>query len=439
MNDTVFTVWTFSSQIVILGTCVVLIAVGSRRVKIASITLPLVLGFTAGLLVFGARMLLSPELNTDEVTWSRLALDAREWILGSEGSQVHTVEGKAGYVWILGVFHVFVGPAPELARSLNLPIALLTVVAVARTTELIVIHVGLDPGSISRAIKATAYFAALSPTVLYWEPWVLRETITRLFLSVVVLFFIKGVVGEGVRFWWFAGFFVCLIYWLRATLGVAVLVALIGSWCIVEARQAHQRTFATGVAITVFALIATGSKVALEVLFGKDSRALVDSVHSLSAEATSGFVGTGQSEGGITELILVTGPRVLVGPFPWEWQLNASMALSVVDGWVWAVTVLLALRGTRRVVAGPTRKAVFWALWVFASVLLVTFMVSLGNYGILARMRPLAWAVLVPLAGMGINTRRSTRRAARTLRSAKRVQVSTRIWDDKALVHGTEQ
>jgi hypothetical protein len=370
-------------------------------------------------------------LQADEIEWNRLAIVAANELMGtgeeySAGSQ----QGKDGYAWILGGVYAVFGPNAEYAVIINLLAGMSSGVMIARVAELIGVEAGLSANSVAGATRISALMIAVSPVMAYWQAWVLRETLTVFAISLVALCLVKSLVGVGRGNLVGMIFGCCLIYWLRSQLALAAAAALVGSWVVAAAqRSKHRALYTTGALVPLAAITVVAQRFAASA-FERDSDRLVTVITALSENASSGFFDEPTGKIGLAEMVVHTGPRVLAGPFPWEWRISPSMVLGAVEGFIWLLTLILAVLGTTAAprfgaYRGRTAGAVA-GLWTLAGGLLCAFTVTLGNYGIVARMRPLAWCCLVPIAAYSIAMRRAKRSSSAlpAARSGRRWPVS---------------
>ena len=93
-------------------------------------------------------------------------------------------------------------------------------------------------------------------------------------------------------------------------------------------------------------------------------------------------------------------PRVVLGPFPWEWPLIGP--LFAFDALVWISFAWLVWRGWRHC----TQRMTLAVVLLPAFALLFTLALTSGNYGGLQRQRVQAEIMLLPLAGAGLSSLR---------------------------------
>jgi hypothetical protein len=392
-------------------------------IRSTTIMMPLLLNAALAVLAVSARLILYPRLYADERLWDDLAQLAARVLAGSgEEYSSGPHHGKDGYPWILGSVYAAFGTNHEYALAMNVLLGMASVLLVARSTELIGIHSDLAEAQVSRATRVAAYAAAVSPLMVYADVWVLREALTTCLVCAIALSLTKAATTANWVGLWPGVLATIIVYWLRSRLGLGLMVGLAGSWAVVRIRRGrHSGAAASLMVLPLAALVVLARRLGESVL-NADEEGLAYSVQAMSDLANSGFVDVSLEHARLGELLSITLPRVLGGPFPWEWRMAPSMILATIEGGIWIVTLLLAARSTfrgPRIGHGTGRGAsAVWGLWTLGGTLLLTFAVSIGSYGTLARMRPLAWCCLLPVAAFAMTQRAREERPDRPAAAA---------------------
>lgn len=288
--------------------------------------------------------------------------------------------GKEGWTLLLtGLYRIF-GHNPGVGLAVNVLAATVTTGVIARTAT----HLGL-PGTRS------AWIAALWPSGILWSSLLLRESITWMFLALCML----GFAGLATSPKWRTYGLVLLVsaVGLFEFRGTAALIAVAaGGIALLIARRNYLLLAAATIAA---ALVVTGPLGApIRDVFGQYSlERILYSRQWLSENATTGFPIDNLWE------VLV---RVLIGPLPWEWGVVGP--IFALDGVVWVLMVILAVRGWQE--SGDRRLILILVLPAVA--LWVSLAVNSGNYGTMQRLRALPELLLLPLAAAGSVWRRRT-------------------------------
>lgn len=394
--------------LLILGEGLAIAIARSARVRLDG---PITCVLIVDLIAFVLIRVPAPCLANDEVSWHALAAAMAEAFAG-HGSPVTYVAGKEGYMWILGALYWLGGPSPLIPLALNLACHAVSVSAVGATAAFLARRAGLSDGA--QDARIAAWILAAMPIIAMWVPRVLRETLTILLISLAVLIAVR-VLQEGHYHiaWWLIPVLGCLA-WIRGTLGVGVAAAICIAALLTAARRAGVGSRGAAI-LAAFVATATQSVLAnLVSALGLSEEKLVGATAELSSIAVSGFSGL-SGRGTLTDVLAVTLPRVIAGPFPWEWSTSGVMMLAIAELACWvSIFVPAALISWQVLRRRPVIVPGVTVLWLTAVFLLAALSLSVGNYGILARFRPMVMTALLPLAAIYFASRRRRARAVST-------------------------
>lgn len=348
-------------------------------------------------------------LSDDSETWHILATQASDFLTGRTEYSVTYVDGKLGYLWIVGGIYAVTGSTPMAPIMLGIVCHLLLVTVIARITAL------LAPSQPPQAIRRSAYLAAFLPCIVWWTPHILRESLTFMLVATPLYGAMRIVSGRGQRAATLA--FTCAalatLIWIRGSLGYMVTIGVVLGVLYVRAGRSRYHTairsalIGTGIAAFPFVFQVLSESLGLT----EDGIAIVTS--ELSDIAVSGFPGL-VNETNLLRILSVTIPRVLAGPFPWELAPNGVMALAFMELVCWLAIGLGAIRARKAFLPNQLladRRYLIGLIIVVFAVVIVALAITAGNYGILARFRPIATVVIIPLAGIGFSFTRSPSRS----------------------------
>lgn len=361
------------------------------------------LAITVSTLFLLYRIYIGEIVELDERVWHELAAEASAVLSGpspSPGALGTLPPGKEGYVWILGWAYVISGPAPMVPIVLNIILHGILTIILARTAEVFSLHLAIDENSRVSAVRFVALTTAVVPSIVLWVPLVLRETLCLLCIALALLFALHLVATWKVRFLVFLTLPTTILIWVRGSIGLALLAGLLlglsFSWLRNRPFQWVGRFFLSiPVAVALFSL-----------WFAVDSQSSLDASDiatrsvDLSTTASSGFPGI-RASSSIMDIILIQGPRVAFGPFLWEFRPIAVMFLAFIEAVSWLACLFLALKSRPFMSKHSLHRALGMLVASVAIVLLLALAISIGNYGSLARLRPMVFVVLLPLAGVG--------------------------------------
>lgn len=407
--------------------------VWARRI---GVTAPLVVGMaiqaTLTVSLFAVIGLWAP----DAITYDHMGRElASSWQGGPDPTR-EIGDGKEGFPAILGGLYFLFGSHPSSGLALNWAAHALLVVTVAATAQ-----------RLDLPTRRSAWIAALFPPVLLWGGLLLREALTWLLLALIV-FGLVSFARSTLRHHYilygavFAGSVISLT-WIR---GTAALIVGVGGILVLLLTSRRRDFFARLLlCLTLLAILtprfgdlvgsylpkgetsasvsateppsdSESSSDAAELPSGaaepssdsaRDQEIVPDRLaairDSLARDSTTSF---GQSEASNGFSVAVTGSRVLLGPFPWEWQ-RTGIPLAV-DALLWLGLLTAAAVGTWR---SRTNLRMALLVVVPAGLLLGALVVTSGNYGTMQRLRVQSAVLLIPLAAAGCERRRHSSEA----------------------------
>lgn len=380
-----------------------LIQVISTRVKSLDIRPLAYLAVIVSSLYLLRRIYVGELVILDERVWHELAGEAASQLsaVSPQAGALSTLPpGKEGYVWILGWIYSISGAAPMIPIVINIFLHGILTIVLARTTEVLTLHLTIDPHLTTRAVRLVALTTAVAPSIAYWVPLVLRETLCLLCIALVVLFAIHLVATRQPKFLILLALPLAVLIWVRESIGVALLAGLIlglsFSWLRDLRFKWVGRLFLfVPVAAAIVALGAV-----IDAQSSLDTSAIARRSVELSTNAASGFPGVSASSS-VPDILLIQAPRVALGPFLWEFRPTSVMILAFVEAIAWLACLFLAMRSKPFRSNDVLDRAIATLVVCVAIVLVAALAISIGNYGSLARLRPMAFVVLLPMAGVG--------------------------------------
>lgn len=334
-----------------------------------------------------------PCLTRDEVTWHALATAAAQ-AMGGVGASASYVAGKEGYMWIVGFFYWLAAPAPIIPLVLNLSAHVVTASAVGVSAALLVRDA--RPTMVRAAGAWGAWLIALNPIIFWWAAYVLRESLTMMAVSLSACAAIWGArKGRSLTLLW-ALPPLALLYWIRGGLGIGTAAALVIGFIFARLGRSRWRTWLTvllGLGLVILAFRGWGM---ISDALGVSEDRVASGTAELSTIASSGFGGLSSSNS-LFSVLTVTFPRVLLGPFPWELSASGVMALAVLDQLCWMLALLPV---AARVIQRRPLPGGSWVALVLFGFHLGALALSVGNYGLLARFRPMMTVDLMPMAAV---------------------------------------
>lgn len=379
-----------------------LCVIAAQRLQGNILSAPLIASMLVPGLLWMGKLVLSPALQNDELTWHRLGVQSAAFLVGESFEPVAYVEGKEGYIWIVGALYALGGRSPATAVVFNLCLNALVCIVVMRITQVVANALGLEYVMAHRAMRVSGWAVALTPGTLLWTPAVLRETISVLCTVVILLAALQIKCGRlllghlilaGVAWW--------VIFQVRAEMAFmllgAVVLALV--WAVVSSST-YRLVLRTALIVALgIALLLYQS--AVQALLTESSERFSATTMELSTIASTGFPGLSWNNS-LAGILIVTGPRILLGPLPWDMTLSGGMLLAALEGAAWLTVLGLALWSMRSFQETDQSSRLMTVIMVFVACILLGLMLSVGNYGLLARFRPVATVCLLPMAAVCI-------------------------------------
>ncbi len=298
--------------------------------------------------------------------------------------------GKEGLSETLGIVYSLFGHDPIFGLWLN-----------AIACGLMVAGIGGIAERLDLPVRPAAWIAALYPAVLVWGSLLLREAIVWMLLSGLI-FAVAGIVTRSGRLAWNIVLLILSFVGLlafRGSVGIAIFIAALVA-IVASQRGDKYRQGGTYLLLAIVFVIIYMSPLSaqIEAVLGRYTVERVEiSREALQRTADSGFViGSGNPFAAALPVL----PRVLFGPFVWEFS-SVGVA-GVLEGMLWVILLVLAVRGWWRL---PIRR-VGNVLVVPALTLLCVLAVTSGNYGTMVRLRTQVAIMLIPLAARGLSRTR---------------------------------
>lgn len=309
--------------------------------------------------------------------------------------------GKEGLSQTLAVVYSVLGHDPVYGLWLN-----------AIACALMVAMVGGISHRLNMPVKTAAWIAAVYPAFLVWGTLLLREAIVWLCLA-TLLYAVAGIVKHVGRVGWnvvllIVAFAALLAF--RGSIGIAVLVASLAAIVLSQSRD-RKREWLTYVIVALVLIVAYASPLSAQIegIFERYTFERVEiSREALQRTGDTGFA-TGSGAPFLVAISVL--PRVLAGPFIWE--INTVGPAGVIEGVLWLLLLILAIRGWVRL----TDRRSANVLVIPALVLIYVLAMTSGNYGTMVRLRTQVALMLIPLAAAGLSR---VRKAVRNRGGSKR-------------------
>lgn len=394
---------TYSLVIIAAATLIITIVVARRTrspslfaAVLLAVTLDTFLGITLGSF-YGS-------LRNDSATWHWLASNAADYLAGRSHEKVSYVEGKEGYVWILGGLYAVSGSSPLVAVAFGVSCHAFLILTTSATAKLLVGVTRLSSNTAENVVRTSAYLTAMLPVFIWWAPQVLRESLSILLVSLSVCLIVSSLARRRMYPVVIAVVVLAVLWWVRSSLGMMVAIALLASVIYILLRRSkyHFILRLTLIAVTVASIPVLQAEFNNSI--NATGKSIAVSTAELSEIASSGFGGltAGSSLGNI---FMITAPRVLFGPFVWEFSSSPVMLLAFTELACWIFIVVTSMRGANFLCKDTSLQKAYWLLPAFFVVvlfILVGLTFTVGNYGILSRLRPIATTVLIPLSSIGL-------------------------------------
>ncbi len=315
--------------------------------------------------------------------------------------------GKEGLSQTLALIYSVFGHDPVYGLWLN-----------AIACALVVAMMGGIAQRLGMPIKSASWIAAVYPAFVVWGTLLLREAMVWLCLSVLV-FAVAGIVKSVGKAGWnvillIVAFAALLAF--RGSIGIAVLVASLAA-IVLSRRRDRKQELMTYVVVGLVLVVAYATPLSAQIE-GIFERYTFERLE-ISREALQRTGDTGFSTGsGAPFLVAISVlPRVLAGPFVWEF--NSVGPMGVIEGMLWLILLVLAIRGWVRL----TDRRSANVLVVPALVLIYVLAMTSGNYGTMIRLRTQVAVLLIPLAAAGL----ARAKAARESRGGTRRRPAARV------------
>ncbi|WP_104199815.1 hypothetical protein [Cryobacterium sp. Y29] len=322
-------------------------------------------------------------LAPDSPIYDEQALGVAESIREEE-TEAALTNGKEGWPILLGSVYYIFGRVTFVGIIINCVATAVSAIYVTRTAEIIF-------GSSSRRRMILWYLC--TPLLALLGPSLLREALCWLGIS-LMCFALASVFRGRVSALWTGAIGVFIFGAVRTSLAILVLVALILGWLIVVLIKKKKRLTLLLASVMCVTLASTVLRLALNGL-GVTEASLQANREYISVEATTGF-SSGSLQPGIGGFLTtaVQGfPRLLFGPFPWEFEFAPVWIWVGINTIAWLTILYLAIRSTFQI----QEKTISLVLLTAAGLLLLAMSVSLTNYGIVVRMRGSTMILLLPL------------------------------------------
>ncbi|MHB1063505.1 MAG: hypothetical protein ACYC1Z_03265 [Georgenia sp.] len=309
-----------------------------------------------------------------------------------DGTDRGITAGKEGFPLVVAGVYRLIGHTPEAGIILNALLSALVVVAV---------------GGLARRLSApstlAAWLAALFPAFMLWGSLLLREAAVWLLLTTFAYGLIGIVrdVGRQSINWLLSLGTLLALFWVRGSLAVILAGTVFAIFIIARGARALVATLlALGLVAILFGGELAGRLSSLA--GGYTPQELGELRAALSRSAGQTAFETLEIHDPVSAIIslLDTLPRVLVGPYPWEWQ-RVGLVLTA-DAIFWIALLVAGIVGVWR--SNDRRRWIVPATIVCA--LLVVLTVTSGNYGTMQRLRVQAAVLIIPAAAHAVHLAR---------------------------------
>lgn len=323
------------------------------------------------------------------------------------GGAITLNAGKEGFSVILAAIYWTAGHIPVAGLILNALVMGLLVVVVSNTAR----TVGGE-----NAARVAAILATLLPSLVYWGAQLLREPFVWLLLALVAestLAVLKegASVRRGLRL-----FVYCLLLFpMRGAIAAVVvvstgLVLVLGLFW--RPREALRTILVIGSTVAVATMFLAGYRGFSAVQDQATAESIASSRNAVAIDSTTGL-GTivEPTTSGLMSQLPTTIPIVLFGPFPWD--LPAAGLAVGFDTVAWWLVLILGWVGFASVRRRDRIAA--WAPILPIISMLFVLAYTLGNIGLMIRMRAMVVVYLLPVAAVGACRLSVSRRPATIL------------------------
>ena len=274
----------------------------------------------------------------DVLHYQQIAAGQLAYWNGGSAFAPSAADGKEGWTLALaGVYWLF-GDHPIYGVLLNAMMATATAALLARTCQLL----GWGPAA-SRAVGMM-----LLPGLLLWSSIGLREAGVWMFTAMTLYAAVCLIQGRTTTAVVVGTAGIVGLGWFRGSVTVPLVAGVA-----VGAFAAWRRTTALSVVASGLVLIAViGPSASLLRQFGLEHLEQVNRSRESLSSASSGFqIEAYSGLGGLVRSLPGTLPRVIAGPFPWEWPSVGLLGVFAWVAWAWLLWMAILGFGTRRGVA----------------------------------------------------------------------------------------
>jgi hypothetical protein len=364
----------------------------------------------------GLTLLLTLGLNADAKTYHLAAVAQSQMWRGIEPSNEFLssfssamAPGKQLFTWILSLFYFTFGPNPIMGIILNAFFMSLVVICLANATS------GFG---FLNSKNLAAWLAVFTPPFLYWAPYVTREALSFLLLSLTVLaaslVYQKNLkLGLPIYFFSFQMF-----VFTRAQLTLVVLASLFivfisARYSFFRNKNAYKIFQPWALLLSIFFMVVL-ARSQLSPYFTTAKNNIPSQVRSNSS-ANQGLAVPHKNSDVASPLVLSEHAQVsssidlirdifltLWGPPAWQW-LNLKFTVSGLDGLGYLVisTIIIITFLSLRHYRWQITTLVF-----SLSPLIAGTVATLANYGIVMRVRAHFLPFLIPILALGIAHRK---------------------------------
>lgn len=384
---------------------IVLILLAKRLELLRPTMTAYVLHCALGVILISTLGLVGPDAityHTAALVQSQIWSGIRPTAVAQESFNLATAPGKQMFTWLLGSLYLPFGGNALIGVLLNAFFMSLTVFVLATATSRF---------DFQGSRKIAAWIAVLIPPFLYWTPYVTREALSILLLSLTVLaasMLYQNRVGIGIVLYYLL--FVA-VFFTRGQLTLVVLSSFILS-SIVFSHYVNREARVRSLSQSGFLFLGVAGMIALS-WFGlgnywsltqESIPANVASnsspigglaIPSVSSEILSDASPSGNSDFPISIQDVVS---TLVGPTPWEWS-TTKLVIAGLDGmgyfltWIIIIVAFAALRTYRWRIS---------VLMLSISPLIAGTALTLANYGIIMRVRVHFIPFFIPVLALAI-------------------------------------
>ncbi|WP_140425553.1 hypothetical protein [Cryobacterium sp. N21] len=304
--------------------------------------------------------------------------------LRNERNDIGLTNGKEGWPILLGsVYYVF-GRVTFVGVIINCLATASSAVFVARTAQII-------SGTFSS--KKMYLWYVCTPLFAVLGPSLMREALCWLGIS-MICYALASLWNGRIGRLWIGGAGLFIFGTVRTSLAILVLCALILGLLIVVLIRKKMRLTLTVTSVISVIIASTALSVALDSLGVTEESLQLNRVY-ISVDATTGFAASSLQPGvgGFLTMALQVFPRLVLGPFLWEFGLAPVWVWVGANSIAWLAILYIAIRSIRRMKDGTIGVILLAA----SGLLLLAMSVSLTNYGIVVRMRGSTMIMLLPL------------------------------------------